>query len=200
MILFALVWFWIGPAVNGTASLSDGSFHLAAPDEYLAYSANSRLAIGVMTAIVLFLCVMSTLKPWGIRKRDFAVPRKLIIIVIGVLVVGGTVNAMLTSRRLQTYRKMEIADTDLSAFKDGTYPGEATAGKSTYKVAVTVQNHTITGIQIVQNRTSSYSCYAEGVVPKVLKAQNANTDTVTGATTTSKALLKAIENALTLKQ
>ena len=80
--------------------------------------------------------------------------------------------------------------------EDGTYPGEATAGSFTYKVEVTVQDRQITDITVMANRVSPYARFAEGVIPKVLKAQNANVDTVTGATTTSKALLKAIENAL----
>jgi len=37
---------------------------------------------------------------------------------------------------------------------------------------------------------------AEGGTPRILEVQDANVDTITGATTTSKALLKAVENAL----
>lgn len=195
-VLFGLVWFWIGPTINGTASLSDGNFHLTNPQEYHTYSGNSQVWIIVQGIIVLFLCGISIWKPWGIRKRDFPLNRKVIVLVMLIAGIAGGVNAFLTSQRLQRYRQMTIADTDLTRLADGVYPGEAKVGSYTYKVAVTLQNHRITGIQIVDNRKSPYARYAEGVAPKVLNAQNANVDTVTGATTTSKALLKAIENAL----
>ncbi len=197
VILFVLFWFWIGPAINGTVGLSDGGLHLTtARDEYLDYSAKSRLFIIIMGLIILFLCFISTYKPWGTRKKEYRVNRKVIIIVVGLLVVAGVVNSVLSSMRLRKYRTMEIADSALSTLEDGTYPGEATFG-FTYKVEVTVQDHKMTNITVVQNCRSPYARFAEGVIPKILKAQNANVDAVTGATTTSKCLMKAIEKALT---
>jgi uncharacterized protein with FMN-binding domain len=61
-----------------------------------------------------------------------------------------------------------------------------------------VQEHRIQQIDVLKNREESeYAKKAEGVVEKVLKSQSLKVDAVTGATTTSKALLKAIESALT---
>lgn len=86
--------------------------------------------------------------------------------------------------------------TDLSKLHDGTYHGESVFGGFTYKVDIIVVNHSITDIKIISNRKVSYARFAEGVMPRILKAQNANVDAITGATTTSKALMKAVENAL----
>ena len=61
---------------------------------------------------------------------------------------------------------------------------------------VLVKNHSIESIKVLQNGTSEYAHKAEGVLQKVLSAQSLKVDVVTGATTTSKALLKATENAL----
>lgn len=48
----------------------------------------------------------------------------------------------------------------------------------------------------LQNRKSHYARFAEGVFPRIMKKQKANVDTITAATTTSKCLMKAVENAL----
>ncbi len=60
-----------------------------------------------------------------------------------------------------------------------------------------VQNHRIEAIKFMKNRQSFYAKLAEGISDKILFAQTLNVDAVTGATTTSKCLQKAIENALT---
>lgn len=41
--------------------------------------------------------------------------------------------------------------------------------------------------------------YAQGVFAKIIRDQNANTDAITGATTTSKMFRKAVEDALKTK-
>jgi uncharacterized protein with FMN-binding domain len=92
---------------------------------------------------------------------------------------------------------MEIAHADVANLADGIYRGEAEVGSYTYKTEVTVQDHRITDVKFHDQRDSPYVRYAEGVAPKILAAQSPNVDTVTGATTTSKALMKAVEQALT---
>jgi uncharacterized protein with FMN-binding domain len=94
-------------------------------------------------------------------------------------------------------RKMAINDIPLSDIIDGTFRGDFNYGDFTYEVEVIVQEHVIKDIKILENRQDSeYARKATAVVNNVLKAQSLNVDVVTGATTTSKALLKAIENAL----
>ncbi len=91
---------------------------------------------------------------------------------------------------------MSISDSDLSALTDETYHGEAKIGNFVYKVEVAVIEGSIVDIRAIDNRESPYAFYAEGVFGKIIRDQNANTDVVTGATTTSKALMKAVEDAL----
>lgn len=70
-------------------------------------------------------------------------------------------------------------------------------GGFTYEVTAIVQDHMITDLKVTKNRNSAYARFAEGVIHRIIKNQNANVDVITGATTTSKALMKAAENALT---
>ncbi|NLK72812.1 MAG: FMN-binding protein [Clostridiales bacterium] len=93
-------------------------------------------------------------------------------------------------------RNMKIEDVDLNNVKNGTYSGDYNYGAFYCAVEVTVLNHKISDIKIVKNEDTKYAKKAEGVILKVIEKQKVNVDTVSGATTTSKALLKATENAL----
>ena len=62
---------------------------------------------------------------------------------------------------------------------------------------VTFEGHNIETINILEKGTTKYAQKAVvGIEKNVMEAQSLKVDVVTGATTTSKALLKALENAL----
>lgn len=93
-------------------------------------------------------------------------------------------------------RNLEIRDIDLQQVADGKYNGEFSYSKTNCKVEVDVRNHKIESIAVLENGKTSYAKKAEAVVDKVIDEQKINVDIISGATTTSKALLKAVENAL----
>jgi uncharacterized protein with FMN-binding domain len=130
-------------------------------------------------------------------KRTFLyiIIAALVIMVISVAIFMVTVYPKIKEQA--DVRKMAINDIPLSDIIDGTFRGDFNYGDFTYEVEVIVQEHVIKDIKILENRQDSeYARKATAVVNNVLKAQSLNVDVVTGATTTSKALLKAIENAL----
>jgi uncharacterized protein with FMN-binding domain len=85
---------------------------------------------------------------------------------------------------------------DFSSIPDGTFYGDVALENLTYKVGVTVKEHRITNIEILKIGNTEYEEEAKGVIIRVLRAQSTDVDTVSGGTISSKALLKAIENAL----
>lgn len=93
-------------------------------------------------------------------------------------------------------RRMPINQVDLTRVKDGDYSGDYAYGGFSYEVKVSVANRQIKDIVIVKNRTTKHAKMAESVVKRILELQKNDVDAISGATTTSKALLKAIENAL----
>lgn len=99
-------------------------------------------------------------------------------------------------KELTEVRTMDIQPIPLQAIPDGRYEGRFSYSNFEYAVEVLVENHQITDIRVLQNRTSDYAKKAEGVLEKVVNEQKTDVEAVTGATTTSKALLKAVENAL----
>ena len=124
---------------------------------------------------------------------------KILIIAAIVILIALIVIFIITSRELKRVRNMVINDVNLYQIDSGTYPGSFSYGGFTYEVKVTVWNNKITIVEIIKNRNTKYAKKAEEVVTNVIKSQSLNVDVISGATTTSKALLKAIENALTGK-
>lgn len=120
----------------------------------------------------------------------------LVLIAIGVAVFMLIIFPKI--REQVEVRKMAINEVELSRVRDGVFRGDFTYGNFTYEVEVLVQNREIRRIDILRNRADSdHARKAEGVTDRVIKAQSLKVDVITEATTTSKALLKAIENALT---
>ncbi len=123
----------------------------------------------------------------------------LLISFIAIMVLAACVYAFVyvpTMEKHREVRDMDIANVDTSRIRDGVYSGEFTYASFTYIVEVTVHEKKISDIKVLQNRDSSYAKAAEGVADNVLDAQSLQVDVISGATTTSKALLKAMEIAL----
>jgi uncharacterized protein with FMN-binding domain len=102
-----------------------------------------------------------------------------------------------TEVHLRHVHGLTIPSADVSQLPDSTYCGSYAYFFYRYKVAVTVKDSRISEIKILKNRKSKYAKMAEGVIPRVIEAQNTAVDAVSGATTTSKALLMAVYDALT---
>lgn len=82
-------------------------------------------------------------------------------------------------------------------YKEGIYYGTAEGYSGDVSVAVVIQEHTIKAILITDTSDDeSFFNRAMDVVKNVMKKQNTDVDTVSGATYSSKGLLNAIKNAL----
>ena len=85
---------------------------------------------------------------------------------------------------------------DLSFIADGVYRGNYGITPVRVTLDVYVQNGRITGIEIIEHGASAIGKRAERIIDGIIKHQSLNVDTVTGATISSKAILKAVEDAL----
>jgi uncharacterized protein with FMN-binding domain len=93
-------------------------------------------------------------------------------------------------------KNMDIYSVDLTGVGDGTYTGAFKKGRWNSQVEVTVKDHKIVDIKVL-NADPTVNSISEDTVKKVIEAQKVDIDIVSGATVTTKALLKAIEDALT---
>jgi len=90
----------------------------------------------------------------------------------------------------------EIEDVDLSKVADGTYSGNYKVFPISVKVKVAVKDHQITSIEYVEHK-SGKGAPAEAIRDNILEEQSLEVDVISGATYSSKAILKAVRNALT---
>ena len=185
-----------GPSINGMAALSDtfGVESYNTPD-YLKFEKNV-ISFTILQLLLLILIVfISVIKPWGQREQKFKVNRKIVVSIGLTTLIFLIVSSIIQYLELSHYRNLPIGAIDLDKVEDGLYFGEAKYGFE-YKVKVVVRNHSIKDIVILQNRDSFYAVLAEGIKFKIIREQRINPDAITGATTTSKILMKSIEDAI----
>jgi uncharacterized protein with FMN-binding domain len=196
VLVFVGITFVLAPAINGMAAIADvDRFQAPGNPLYREFKEDAVTIVLVLIPLLIALVVISVFKPWGHRKRPFRVRRGTVLLtgtLLGLTVIVSTVFQFIT---LQRYRSIPIMHVDLAEVADGTYVGEAALAFD-QRVEIQVTNHRIDRIAILKNDNSVYAKLAEGVTTKVLKTQSPAVTAVTGATTSSTSLLKAIENAL----
>jgi uncharacterized protein with FMN-binding domain len=125
--------------------------------------------------------------------------RTILFGIIVIVIVGGIIGWMLFSRELREGRNLPIGAVDFKQLKDGTYVGEYEGGRYKWrynKVQVTVSSGKVTDIKLLQNTEKREPEFTDELYNRVIKSQSLQVDTISGATITSKAYLKAVENAL----
>jgi len=136
----------------------------------------------------------------------------IIISILGVIavVMGGGFLATVPGR--QELMNVNIATLDFKNLRDGTYLGQYTGTKDHFrdaKVEVTVSSGKVSGIKVIDG-TNVYKegkpielkngLTIEDLNSRVVKEQSLQVDVISGATLTSNAYLKAMDNALVKAQ
>lgn len=135
------------------------------------------------------------MKRKGIVRMIIIIP--VILLIVVALGLGGA--AMLHSRERREGKNLPIAAIDFRKLNDGTYIGEYEGGMKKWranKVQVTVFSGKVTAIKILEHKENQKPEFTDKLYNRVIKAQSLQVDTISGATITSKAYLKSVENAL----
>lgn len=119
--------------------------------------------------------------------------------------IDGVSGATITSTAVKTAAAKALSEAGGSAsaggpsFNPGTYTGTAKGFGGDVEVTVTVSESTIDDIQVAgDNETENIGTFALSMMPdRILEAQTTDVDAVSGATVTSKAILLALQDALT---
>ena len=133
-------------------------------------------------------------------KEGGGIPvRKFIKIILGaifllVFIIGGA--GFYMTRGINSGENMIINPIDASQLKDGVYNGIYNGGRWSNEVNVTLNDKKITQIAIVKSVVFEKPEVSRELINKVIQKQDTNVDVIGGATVTSKAYLKSIENAL----
>jgi len=90
---------------------------------------------------------------------------------------------------------VNIVELDISTLEDGVYQGEYTLSPVTVLVEVKVVDHQIDEI-IILKHDNMFGKKAEVITEKIVDEQSLDVELISGATVSSKTILKAIEIAL----
>lgn len=92
----------------------------------------------------------------------------------------------------------EAEESEELAYKNGTYTGDGQGFGGNIQVQVTLENDTITDIQVVSapGEDSAYLSQGQGVISTILATQSTDVDTISGATFSSTGIINAVNDAL----
>ncbi|HBL83393.1 MAG: hypothetical protein A2Y17_04470 [Clostridiales bacterium GWF2_38_85] len=124
---------------------------------------------------------------------------KIILIICAIIIVIISVAVFqfikATNESMKQLEVLTIENVDLSEVADGEYNGKYELFPVTVEVNVTIKDHKITKIDILKHDNGKGQP-AEAITDAVVSANSLEVDTISGATMSSKVILKAIENAL----
>jgi len=125
--------------------------------------------------------------------------KNYIIAGVVIVVLAGAIFGFTYLNRVKNYQEkvdsIVIEDVDLKQIKDGKYYGEFDADMVAAKVEVDIKDNVIKDIKLIEHKTDKGAA-AEVIPQMVVDAQSLKIDVISGATNSSKVILKSIQNAL----
>jgi uncharacterized protein with FMN-binding domain len=137
------------------------------------------------------------------RKGKLRMLIMILIILVGVVVIGLGGALVFTEGERKEGKNLMISDVNFKQLNDGTYIGEYEGGRNKWRaneVQVTVSSGKLTDIQLLKHKENQKPEFTTKLYDRVIKSQSLQVDTISGATITSKAYLKSVENALNKAQ
>lgn len=120
-----------------------------------------------------------------------------LLVFITAIIAGGKL-LLETQEYKAVIRDMTFSSVDIATVPDGSYEGDFDAGMVYAKVRVTVKKGVMTDLKLLEHKNGK-GAPAESIINTILEKQTTDVDSVSGATSSSKVIRKAVENAL-LKQ
>ena len=121
--------------------------------------------------------------------------KKAFFIILGVLLTAAAGFALFLSIGLGL-KDAPVKPVDIAKVPDGTYAGELKGSRFANKLEARVSGGKIVDIRITDDMTVVIPGVSSQIFSQVMQNQLLQADCVTGATVSSKAYLKSLENAL----
>ncbi len=123
--------------------------------------------------------------------------RKMIIFVSCIFLVLIIILFTLMNNTVKKAESIAGITPGLTCISDGEYIGEYSIAPVhvNVKVNVAVTNHEIVNIEILEH-DNGLGRSAESIINNIVNTQSLEIDTISGATVSSKCILKAVENAI----
>lgn len=117
----------------------------------------------------------------------------IIFIVFIIAVIGA---GFYMTRGLEKGKDIVVNEVKTTRLIDGDYNGEYKSGRWSNEVKVTIKEGKISALEVIKDVTFPKPEWTKQLFDKVIEKQSTEVDVISGATVTSKAYLKSIENAL----
>ncbi|PKM88674.1 MAG: FMN-binding domain-containing protein [Firmicutes bacterium HGW-Firmicutes-10] len=124
-------------------------------------------------------------------KKGFIV----ILTIVSIFVLIGYVAYSAIDRNLQELYRIEVQPLALADVADGEYTGRYSVFPVTVSVKVTVSDHKITFIEILEHINGQGS-KAESIIYEIIRTQSIKVDVISGATYSSQVIKLAVSKAL----
>ena len=119
---------------------------------------------------------------------------KFLIVLIVFILVAGYAAYFMVERNLKGLEEVKITPIDLSLISDGEYRGKYSAFPVSVTLEVSVIDHRITKIDIIEHNNGQGGD-AEVIVEEVIRLQSLDVDVISGATYSSQVIKLAIADA-----
>lgn len=120
---------------------------------------------------------------------------KILLIVLAVLLLGFFLMKIALDSLAGNIEVVQAVLPDTGSLADGSYVGEYTLGPVHVKAQVELEEGVLTGVQLLEHN-NGLGKKAEVITARILEAQSLDVDCISGATVSSKCILKAVETAL----
>ena len=124
-------------------------------------------------------------------KKGFIV----ILTIVSIFVLIGYVAYSAIDRNLHELYRIEVQPLALADVADGEYTGRYSVFPVTVSVKVTVSDHKITFIEILEHINGQGS-KAESIIYEIIRTQSIKVDVISGATYSSQVIKLAVSKAL----
>lgn len=121
---------------------------------------------------------------------------KKVLIILAIVVLAGFAGfKILGSRVVADAQKLPLVKLDLTQIADGDYTGSYKIFPVNVSLKVSVKDGAIARIELLEHFNGKGAA-AEKITEDIIEKQSLQVDCITSATVSSKAILKAVEDAL----
>ena len=118
------------------------------------------------------------------------------IVILLIIITGGVMFYRLNNMAYKFKSDLaKVTSLDLSKIKDGVYSGSYGDFVVSVSLDVTVKNHKITQI-VIKDQSCGKGYDARGTIDRIIKAQSPKVEAVTGASSSSRSIMLAVDRAL----
>lgn len=121
---------------------------------------------------------------------------KIVFIILAILLLSAATMMFVFNNGMEEAKAIQVSSIDLSKVEDGDYIGSFDLTRWSNEIQVTVKDHKIIALEVLDDVMFKMDEITKSLFDRVMQNQSLDVDIETGATVTSHAYLKAIENAL----